>query len=658
MHEYNNSNKDLFITMNKYFNMDPIGIIQNPDRVNNIMRGEMNRRYSSPKIMLRNMKSNKMNMTRDQDRFVSSLTGQKVNLEEFIQDNNIKPYFGGKLKQNIENNAYESRLESFTGVEKNKKGKKEQNPFTDLHRNINDYEPAYLTEFNRMEKSKMQNNVLPSQQIKVGQGYNRDNKYDSEPNGGFHQSDLLYDANVFKSVDDLRVKTNPKVSYDGVVVEGHKEFKRGEVKHLSKNSIETFYQKNEDHLFKTTGAVTKNTVRSCEDVKRTARQETTQEYKGTSFNANKSIYKEFKSSGPVKKSGLKEYGYRNVSIVNNGKDIKDDYGKKNFKVYDNERDVTSELTRVGNISSFIKSLITPIQDILKPTSKEYLINNARSFSGNINGPNRQTVHDPNGVARTTIKETTIHDSTTGNLKVNSENIIYDPSVVAKTTIREVLENYNNDVNLQGSIKPTVYDPNDISRTTVREITEDSNRDGNVASQLQHGDGYRNSDFNAKNTNKEMSSDNDYYGMPETENADGYKVSKFKAETTHKELLSDNDYIGVSKNEVVKPLSYDSIYNAVINDINEGLLEEREPTKSSTKLANGKDAIKITKERNDCNMKNYRTVNNKNKITSVTPNQYFINFNSKTDEIKTDRLDPNLLNAYVNNPYTQSLQSAV
>ena len=76
------------------------------------------------------------------------------------------------------------------------------------------------------------------------------------------------------------------------------------------------------------------------------------------------------------------------------------------------------------------------------------------------------------------------------------------------------------------MKPRVHNPNDKTSTTIRETTENSKRDGNV-SVVQHGDGYRNAEYNAKNTNKEMTSDSDYYGMPENENGDGYMSANLK-----------------------------------------------------------------------------------------------------------------------------------
>jgi inhibitor of KinA sporulation pathway (predicted exonuclease) len=155
----------------------------------------------------------------------------------------------------------------------------------------------------------------------------------------------------------------------------------------------------------------------------------------------------------------------------------------------------------------------------------------------------------------------------------------------------------------------------------------------------------------------MTSDSDYYGMPENADGNGYETAVFEAKNTQKELLSDKDYMGISKNDVDKATSYEAIYNSVINDVNESLLDEREPTNSSTKVANGKDAIKITRERNDCNMKTFREANNYDKITSVPPSKQMVNMKHTKSEVESDRLDSVLVAEFNKNPYTQSLHSS-
>ena len=137
--------------------------------------------------------------------------------------------------------------------------------------------------------------------------------------------------------------------------------------------------------------------------------------------------------------------------------------------------------------------------------------------------------------------------------------------------------------MKGASKPRVHDSNDKTRTTMRQTTENAERDGNFST-VQHGsDGYRNATFNAKSTGKELMSDNDYYGMPETENGDAYQTTKFEAKQTQKHMLSDKEYTGNGMKDVVEPVSYESIYNATINDLKEDTLVERVPTTTSTCL---------------------------------------------------------------------------
>jgi hypothetical protein len=640
---------------NIFFNDEPSLFNTTTKDSNDVVRREMEKRYRSPKIILRNIKGKRKMMNTNPNYVYSPLTGSKIPVEKFTH-NNMKPYFGGKLKQNMSTDIYESKLENFTGVSKNNFKKNEEKCFGDLHKNVNDYQPAYMTQYDRMEKPKVQNNVLPMKQVRVGPGFNSENKYDSSPSGGYQQTDLAYNANMYKSVDDLRVKSNPKVTYDGVIVEGHKEYTRGKFEPLNKNRVERVYNQSHENLLKTTGAYRKPAMKPCQEVKKTNRQETVQEYKGIPHDPTKSKYDASQVSGPVKKTILEEFGLRNLNVFE-GKKSADDYGKKNIQVYQNERDITSTKTRNGNVTTLIKSLIAPIQDILKPTQKEYLVESKRDFGGNVNGPNKLTIYDPNGVARTTIKETTIHDNTTGNMKVNSSSIVYDPSEVAKTTVREALENYTNDINLKGSLKPRVHDPDDKTSTTIRETTENSERDGNV-SFVQHSDGYRNAEFEAKNTNKEITSDLDYYGMPENENGDGYMSANFEAKSTYKELLADHEYTGNGKSDVLATESYESIYNAVINDVREGLLEGREPTNSSVKINTGKDNMNLTKEKNECMVKSTRNLNNHDKLLVQPPSKEFVNIKKFSNEYESNRLDDTLVSALKSNPYSQSLHSAV
>ena len=633
----------------EFFNDEPELFKMTTKDAQRKVKKEMRRRYKSPKIMLRNIKGKGSKMDTGQQYYTSSLTGEKVLIENFTH-NNMTPFFGGRLKQNMNVEVNDSKLETFTGTNKVVCEKNSERCFADTQKNVNDQQPQYLSQFDRMERPKVRNNVVPSEPIRVGPGYDKNNKFASKPSGGYQQNDMTHDAGLYKSVDELRSANNPKSTYEGVIIPGLKEHTRAENSKLRRNRVETFYEKDEDDLFKTTGSYTKASMKPCVDVKTTTRQETTVEYSGPLHDATGSVQMKGEASGPIKKKALGMFGTRNAN-VSEGKKSDDDFGRKNILVYQNGRDVTSTRTREGNITTMIKSLITPIQDFIRPTQKQYMVHSAREFAGNVNGPNKLTIHDPNGVARTTIKETTIHDATTGNMRVNSTSIVYDPSDVAKTTLKETLKNYSNDINLKGSDKPRVHDLNEKTRTTIRQTTENAERDGNISTVQHGGDGYRNANFNAKSTGKEVTSANDYYGQPEKEHGDAYQTTKFEAKLTQKHQLSDLEYTGNGKKDVVEPVSYESIYNATMNDIREDTLLEREPTTTSTKMSSGMESVNNTKERNECDNASYRATQNYEKVmSSMPPAKEFVNMVASDRAVESDRLDANVLKSLKTNPY--------
>ena len=84
---------------------------------------------------------------------------------------------------------------------------------------------------------------------------------------------------------------------------------------------------------------------------------------------------------------------------------------------------------------------------------------------------KSTVYDPNDIARTTIKETNIHDTryTRNNIKRNNQDNkqkIYQQDKV-RPTIRNTVEEVDKTINLQGNQKQTVYDPNDVPEQQLK-----------------------------------------------------------------------------------------------------------------------------------------------------------------------------------------------
>jgi hypothetical protein len=276
-----------------------------------------------------------------------------------------------------------------------------------------------------------------------------------------------------------------------------------------------------------------------------------------------------------------------------------------------------------------------------------------------NMPKKITVYDPNDIARTTVKETNIHDNRLGNLEVRQATNFRDPDLNAKTTTRETI-NMDDILNLKGYEKTPVQDPNDVTRTTVKETNIHDTRVGNFArSVLENGSGYKVTEYDAPITQKQFLSDNEYTGGGNRENNDGYLTSNFEAPETQRQFLSDNDYTGIADSYLDKPMSYNDIYNATLNEVRELTLEGREPTNSSVKLSIGEDDINMEIKKISSDEPNPH-IGNRDKIYNNIPHKIACSVTndkmSLPNEIIDERLDSAILDAFKNNPYTQPLNS--
>jgi hypothetical protein len=539
-----------------------------------------------------------------QDEFTSgsklkSLTGDYVSAEEFTH-NNMVPFFGGNIKQSLNENASKNILEKYTGVSELFQNKKEQASMSDQVKDFSyvngmDNKDDFYRE--RLAESRNKNNIVPVPQVRVGPGVGQG--YDATPTGGFHQFDAQDVAmSYYKPVDELRVASNPKSTFEGRTVDGQKGKNRAEAPNLVKNRVETFYEKTPDMLFKTTGAYTKPTDVPEFNVKTTGRQ------------------------------GMKDFGVRNVAMDTYGTGEKHDYGKSKILVYSNERDITTTRVHQGNLQSLVKAIVAPLQDVLRVNKKEHAVDNPRHFGNmSVQIPDKPTIYDPNDVARTTIKETLIHDEMgMGTVTGPKKLAVYDPDEIAKKTLRETLESMDYEMNVAPNVpKGVVYDPEDGPRTTMKETLVTETHEGNIDRLEGMGD-YVN-DYVARNTQKQFYSDNDYYGV--------------SASAYNKKEMSKQD-----------------IANAVISERKEVTLFGREPTKEGKKVANGSECISMAHKKMECDMTAVRATANQDRIGQLIPDLSQLNITKDKShyQVPDNRLDPSLLNAFNENPYTQSLQS--
>ena len=411
---------------------------------------------------------------------VSLLTGKPIDMTH----NNMIPFFGGSIKQNVNAaNSNQHVLERHTGESNLGFIKKEQSPLFQPQKSMSYVygTPNTITsQMNRYIPSDKKTNELPAEKIQVGPGINQG--YTWKPSGGFQQQDSRPFA-LPKTVDDLRVLTNPKISYKGRVISGKYYLNnRTSLPNISKRRPDRYYENSPARYNTTVGANTKSKIHPKPILKKTNTRhiESYIGNMGNHKNDKERIRPEIRKS---RKVTFENDGPRNLDAQGTNSDPeKFDYGKKNINLGTNQRDITGIRTHVTNITKIVKEIIAPIQDLIQPTKKDEQILNAR-MTGNLQvvGNEQLPVYDPNDTPKTTIKETNIHDNRTGNMQMQAPSrvTIYDPNDVTRTTIKETNIHNNRQGNLNGPVQLTVYDPNDVARTTIKETNIHDNRAGNL-----------------------------------------------------------------------------------------------------------------------------------------------------------------------------------
>lgn len=310
-----------------------------------------------------------------------------------------------------------------------------------------------------------------------------------------------------------------------------------------------------------------------------------------------------------------------------------------------------------NFKGEVKCYVHDPNDVARTTIKETTLNEAQVM--NLRGHQKCYIYNPNDVARTTIKETTLAELQT-NLKGNKINgIVYIPDDKSRMTLRETLDNIDNSLNFS-SIKKSgiLHDPNDIAKTTIKETTVDNDHFGNVDLNRVNVGEFRDGNYYLPETHKQFLSDNDYIGQAAINHEDGYKIAPTDMKETVRQFNSDHEYLGPGDNENKKPMSYEDIYNAYISDSKEVILENREPTKESVKIAAGVDkSIDLACRKNEVEDLSKHFYNNaeKTKVYEPVKAETFTKCLNKT--AVNERLDPdNIHEVLKNNPYFQSVVS--
>lgn len=340
----------------------------------------------------------------------TSLTGDVMDTGKF-KHNNMAPYFGSKIKGvGADANTSELYLDNKTGAGSQQFNKREQAPLfkpqKDLHwasgmPNQSDFIQG------RINPSNIYNNSKPWEEIQVGPSLS--GKPGIEGSGGFNSGLENRDAYLPKRVDELRVESNPKLTYSLKNYEGAAKANvtyRGDIGEYNYHGPDKFFHNTPDRYLVTTGAEKAPSGRAIYELKEQSRIDTTRNYQGGAGQANNvqatmtpHNYQDPKRDhvyGSIE--GPAYAGGHNDPTTN-------DYSSKGYSVLPNNRASNEQKTVFGAVRGMIDAVVAPIVDTFRPTRKENVVGNMidRGNVGKIESDGIYLV-SPELNARTTYRE--------------------------------------------------------------------------------------------------------------------------------------------------------------------------------------------------------------------------------------------------------------
>ena len=316
----------------------------------------------------------------------NSLSGNVMNTEEF-KHNNMVPFFGSKIRgRTADSHVHEQILDNMVGSGSQTIEKRENAPMFKPEDNIQySHGAPNMNNFyqSRVNPSNRMANVKPWQEVQVGPGINEG--FTSGGSGGYNSGLMARETYKPKGVDELRVKTNPKTSFE---LSNH----QGPATYYNKNSSntnsigkvekylpDTYYENGPERYFTTTGIEQRPTARGLNDNKKLETMNNMGFYKGTQ--STNGPYREpapqtYKASN---KCDAEKQSYLVKQRNYTGDPREGDYGLNSIKLGKTNRDCNPQYTVFNGIKKTVGALFAPITDIVRPSKKEDIIENYRVY---------------------------------------------------------------------------------------------------------------------------------------------------------------------------------------------------------------------------------------------------------------------------------------
>ena len=349
---------------------------------------------------------------------VYSLTGNYLNSDQF-KHNNMVPFNGGKVKgRNYDMNIAESVLDNMIGSGSQVIKKIEQAPLFKPENNMQwTHGTPNQSDFyqSRVNPAMKNNNVKPFDTIMVGPGL--DQGYGINGSNGYNSGMEARDKWLPKTVDQLRVDTNPKLEYELINHEGpaNSFIKTAPtaqmIGRVEKQRPDTFFINTQDRWLTTTGAEKGETLRPIQELGVLRRNDIATEYMGPAGAIDVKATTAPQNFEPSKRHEAFQGGVNHSRATGQGNHNDKDMFLRSHTNYQNHRSTVKQPdTLRSGFSGAIGAVVAPIMDMFRPTRKDETINNVRVYgdagtSSMVKGP----VYNPQDVTPTTIKETTLYE---------------------------------------------------------------------------------------------------------------------------------------------------------------------------------------------------------------------------------------------------------
>jgi len=356
---------------------------------------------------------------------IYSISGNYLNSEQF-KHNNMVPFNGGKVKgRTYDMNITETVLDNMIGSGSQVIKKIEQAPLFKPESNMQwAYGMPNQSDFyqSRVNPAMKNNNVKPFDTIMVGPGL--DKGYGINGSNGYNSGMEARDKWLPKTIDQLRVETNPKLEYELINHEGpaNSFIKTAPTSQMlgriEKNRPDTFFINTQDRWLTTTGAEKGETLRSIQEMGVIRRNDIVSDYKGPAGPADIKAGHAPENFQPSRREQLPCLDINPSTAKGRGPITDGENFLRSHTNYENNRTTIRQPdTLRSGFGGAIGAVIAPIMDIFKPTRKDETINNIRIYGEATGSVPKSYVYNPSDTTSTTVKETTLYSQ---NFNINNQ----------------------------------------------------------------------------------------------------------------------------------------------------------------------------------------------------------------------------------------------